>query len=71
MRRIEKMDYYPDKHANNYYVITCPYCGARTKAQVRGYHARGRRCCKCKALFKDDMARLEGGFDARLPSTED
>ncbi|WP_195215744.1 hypothetical protein [Anaerococcus vaginalis] len=44
------------EQANNSYLITCPFCGAKTMAQVRGYYARGRRCVKCKALFTDDIA---------------
>lgn len=56
VQRIEKKDYRPSKDANNYYIITCPFCTTQTTAQVRGYHARGRRCSGCKALFKGDIA---------------
>lgn len=55
-RKITERDYIPDKNANNKYLITCPFCGEKTTAQVRGYYARGRRCIKCKALFTGEIA---------------
>lgn len=55
-KKITQREYEPSHDANNYYVITCPFCGAKTRAQVRGYHSRGRRCSKCRAMFRGDIA---------------
>ena len=55
-RKITEIVYEPSKDANNYYLITCPFCQAKTRAQVRGYYARGRRCSKCHAMFRDRVA---------------
>ena len=55
-RKITEREYIPDKNANNKYLITCPFCGEKTMAQLRGYYARGRRCIKCKALFTGEIA---------------
>lgn len=55
-KRIKEMEYHPSKDANNYYIITCPFCGAKTRAQVRGYGSRGRRCSGCSAMFRSEWA---------------
>lgn len=55
-RKITEREYQPSKDANNYYVITCPFCGAKTRAQARGYGSRGRRCSGCSAMFKGEWA---------------
>lgn len=56
VRKITEREYISDRQANNSYLITCPFCGAKTMAQVRGYYSRGRRCIKYKALFLNDIA---------------
>lgn len=55
-RKITEREYHPSKDANNYFIITCPFCGAKTRAQVRGYGSRGRRCSGCSAMFRSEWA---------------
>lgn len=56
VRKITERKYVPSSDANNYYIITCPFCGEKTRAQARGYGSRGRRCCGCNAMFKGELA---------------
>lgn len=45
-RKIAEREYIPDKQANNSYLITCPFCGAKTMAQVRGVLCAGQKVRK-------------------------
>lgn len=56
-REIVEREYKAAKEGQSFYIITCPFCGRKIHAQVRGCGSRGRRC-ECKALFKGNLAAV-------------